>query len=154
MTADRSLVESIMAEHPDLLQDMDNEDRSLLAKMCWETNQNIAAVRLMLEIGFPVGVPESNHGYSPLHNAAWCGNAEMVELLIARGHPLDMKDPAYNATPVGWACYSCLEAKRHPEGDFPRVLDLLLQAGAAYDKKHYPTGHEGLDAVLKRHLSN
>jgi hypothetical protein len=31
---------------------------------------------------------------------------------------------------------------------------LLLQAGASFDKKNYPTGHEGIDAVLKRYLGN
>ena len=154
MIADRPLAESIASDHPNLLSEMDNEDRSLLAKMCWETNQNIEAARLMLDLGFPVDVPERNHGYTPLHNAAWCGNAELVELLIAAGHPLDIKDPQFGATPIGWACYSCLEAKRHPEDKFPRVVDVLLQAGASYDKKNYPSGHEGIDAVLKRHLGN
>jgi ankyrin repeat protein len=154
MIADRSQAESISREHPDLLEKMDSEDRALLAKLCWETNQNIDAVRLMLDLGFPVDVPEGNHGYSPLHNAAWCGNAELMELLIERGHPVDVKDPQYGATPIGWACHSCLEAKRHPHGEFARVVDLLLQAGATYDKKYFPTGHEGIDAVLKRHLGN
>ncbi len=153
MMADRPSAESIASEHPNLLDEMDNEDRSLLAKLCWETNQNIAAIRLMLDLGFPVDVPEHNHGYSPLHNAAWCGNAELVELLIERGHPVDVKDPEYNGTPIGWARYSCHEAKRHPEGEFPRVVDLLLQAGAFYDMKNYPTGHDGIDAVLKRRLA-
>lgn len=154
MIADRPLAESIASDHPNLLSEMDAEDRSLLAKLCWETNQNIEAVRLMLDLGFPVDVPERNHGYTPLHNAAWCGNAELVELLISRGHPLDIKDSQFGATPIGWAIYSCLEAKRHPEHLFPRVVDLLLQAGASYDKKNYPTGHEGIDAVIKRYLGN
>ena len=148
MIADRPFAESIASDHPNLLSEMDNEDRSLLAKLCWETNQNIEAVRLMLDLGFPVDVPEHNHGYTPLHNAAWCGNAELVELLIAVGHPLDIKDPQFGATPIGWAIYSCLEAKRHPEDLFPRVVELLLRAGASFDKKNYPTGHEGVDGVL------
>jgi ankyrin repeat protein len=152
MTADRPLAESILKDHPNILGEMDIEDRSLLAKLCWETNQNIEAVRLMLDIGFPVDVPEFNQGHTPLHNAVWCGNAKLVELLIERGHPLDIKDPEYDATPVGWACHSCIEAKRHPEGEFPRVVDLLLEAGALYDEKNYPTGHAGIDAVLERHF--
>jgi ankyrin repeat protein len=152
MTANRLLAQNISKKHPNILGEMDNEDRSLLAKLCWETNQNIETVRLMLDIGFPVDAAEFNHGYTPLHNAAWCANAELVELLIERGHPLDIKDPEYGATPIGWACHSCLEAKRHPEGEFARVIDLLLEAGASYDKKNYPTGHQGIDAVLKRHI--
>ncbi len=154
MIADRPLAESIAGDHPNLLSEMDNEDRSLLAKLCWETNQNIEAVRLMLDLGFPVDVPERNHGYTPLHNAAWCGNAELVELLISRAHPLDIKDLQFGATPIGWACYSCLEAKRHSEDLFPRVVEMLLQAGATFDMKNYPIGHEGIDAVLRCYLGN
>lgn len=149
---DRPLAEELAARHPGLLDELDDEDRTLLARFCWETNIDVEAVRLMLDLGFPVDAPESNHGYTPLHNAAWCGNAELVGLLLERGHPVDVSDPRYHATPIGWAIHSCLEAKRHPEGDFPKVVDLLLQRGASFDERNYPTGHQGIDAVLKRRL--
>ncbi len=46
-----------------------------------------------------------------------------------------------------------MKARRHPEGDFPGVIDLLLSAGAPFDKQDYPVGQENIDAVLKHHLN-
>ena len=53
----------------------------------------------MLDLGFPVDIPEMNHGYTPLHNAAWDGNTDLVKLLIERGHPVNVPDPNYDSTP-------------------------------------------------------
>ena len=145
---DRSLAESLVARTPGLVDGLDDEDRTLLAKFCWETNLRIEVVRLMLDLGFPVDVPESNHGFLPLHNAAWCGDASLVELLLRRGHPLDRRDPAYNATALGYAIHSGVTARRHPEGDFPAVVRLLLEAGVPLDPHQNPCGDPGIDAVI------
>lgn len=152
MLADRELAERIVADDPFILADCDDEDRALLAKSCWETNLNPAAVRLMLDLGFPVAATESNHGYSPLHNAAWCGCDELVELLIERGHPVGLRDPTHGGTAISWALHSCLEARRHPDADFARVIDRLLRAGTPWDPSAYPTGHSQIDAVLAAQL--
>ncbi|MBL9169021.1 MAG: hypothetical protein JNN07_14870 [Verrucomicrobiales bacterium] len=150
MLADRAMAEAIAEEHPQVIAELDDQDRSLLAKSCWETNRNIEAVRLMLDLGFPVDVPESNHGYLPLHNAAWCGDAALVELLLRHGHPVDRRDPGYQATALGYAIHSCTQARRHPEGDFPAVVKFLLEAGVPLDENQFPTGHPGMDAVIDR----
>ena len=92
MLADRELATSLLAANPNLVDEFDGEDQMLLAKACWETNNDTEAIRLMLKCGFPVGIPEHNHGYSPLHNAAWCGNAEVVRLLLEHGHDPDLID--------------------------------------------------------------
>ncbi|MBX3747540.1 MAG: ankyrin repeat domain-containing protein [Verrucomicrobiae bacterium] len=152
LLADEALAQDIATRHPGLVGELDGEDRTLLAKFCWETNLNFEAVRLMLDLGFPIDVPETNHGHLPLHNAAWCGAADLVELLLRRGHPVDRRDPGYHATALGYALHSHLVAKRHPEGDFPRVVRLLLEAGVPLDKHQYPTGDPDLDEVIKAHL--
>jgi hypothetical protein len=59
-------------------------------------------------------------------------------------------DPRYNATPLGYAIYDCIEEKRHPEGDFARVVELLLRAGSPWDPSIYPTGDQRIDQVLDR----
>ncbi len=151
-SANRAVAESIAADHPEMVGTLDEEDLALLPKFCWETNKNIDAVRLMLDLGFPVDAREHNHGCTALHNAAWCGDLELVQLLIERGHPTDVRDPDYESTPIGWAVHSCTEAKRHPNGKFPEVVQLLLDNGTPFDAKYYPVGHEGIDAVIKQKL--
>ena len=153
MLADRPLAEDLARADPALVTELGEEDRALLAKSCWETNLNIEAVRLMLDLGFPVSAPEFNHGYTPLHNAAWAGDPRLVELLLQCGHPVSLRDPTYHSTPLGFAIHSCIEARRHPEGDFPAVVRLLLDAGTPIDAKMYPTGHDGIDAILRTKIA-
>jgi hypothetical protein len=141
--------EAIAKEHPEIVQELSDVDRELVARYCWETNTNYEAVKLMLDLGFPVAHPERSHGYTPLHNAAWQGSGDLVELLIARGHPVDIRDPAYDATPLGYALYDCLVEKRHPDGEFPRVVKALLEAGSPLAGVQYPTGNTAIDEVLR-----
>jgi ankyrin repeat protein len=133
--ARREEAKAIAAEHPDLVSRLGPEDLKLPALYCWETNQSYAAVELMLDLGFPVAYPERTHGYSPLHNAAWAGSADLVDLLIARGHPVDLVDPQFHATPLGFALHDCLVEKRHPEGEFARVVKALLAAGSPWEAR-------------------
>lgn len=118
-------------------------------RYCWEINTNYAAVKLMLDLGFPVTHPERSHGYTPLHNAAWAGSGDLVELLIACGHPVDTRDATYDATPLGYSLHDCLVAKRHPAGEFARVVKALSEAGSPLDGVSYPTGRADIDAVLR-----
>jgi hypothetical protein len=151
-TANRRLAQSVVADHPDTVRQLDDEDLALMAKFCWETNKSIEAVRLMLDMGFPVEAREVNHGCTALHNAAWCGDPKLVRLLLERGHPPNVRDPDHQSTPIGWAVHSCIEAKRHPDGRFPEVVKLLLEAGTPFEKKCYPVGNKAIDAMLKKHF--
>ena len=81
--ARRAEAEAIAEEHPEIVPELPDVDRELVAKYCWETNTNYDAVKLMLDLGFPVAHPERSHGYTPLHNAAWAGSGDLVEMLIA-----------------------------------------------------------------------
>ena len=148
----RAEAAAIAKEHPDIIPGLPDVDRELVAKYCWETNTNFDAVRLMLDLGFPVAHPERNHGYTPLHNAAWAGSGDLVELLITRGHPVDIRDPRYGVTPLSWALYDCLVEKRHPKGEFARVAKALLEAGSPLDGVNYPTGDAAVDEVLRAYI--
>jgi hypothetical protein len=140
--------EAIAEEHPEIVPGLLDVDRELVAKYCWETNTNYDAVKLMLDLGFPVAHPEHSHGYTPLHNAAWAGSGDLVELLIARGHPVEIRDPGYDATPLEWALHDCLVERRHPEGEFARVVKALLAAGSPLKGVKYPTGNAAVDEIL------
>jgi hypothetical protein len=150
--ARRAEAEAIAKEHPESVPELQGVDRELVAKYCWETNTNYDAVKLMLDLGFPVAHPERSHGYTPLHNAAWAGSGDLVELLITRGHPVDIRDPGHDATPLGYALYDCLVEKRHPEGEFARVVKTLLEAGSPMKGVEYPTGDAAVDEVLRAYV--
>jgi ankyrin repeat protein len=150
--ARRAEAEAILAGNPSIIASLPAEDLELLARYCWETNLNYDVVKLMLDLGFPVSHPETSHGYTPLHNAAWAGSAELVELLLQRGHPVDIVDPRFKSTPLGFAMYDCLVEKRHLEGNFGQVVRLLLDAGSPWSALCYPTGDASVDDVLKTKL--
>ncbi len=150
-TANRSLATDMISNQPDIAQTLNDEDWALLPKFCWETNKNIEAVRLMLDLGFPITTQEHSHGCTALHNAAWCGDPELVGLLLDRGHPPAIRDPQYGATPIGFALHSCLEAKRHPEGKFPEVIELLLEHGTPLEPDQVDIKHEGIRAVIRKY---
>jgi ankyrin repeat protein len=150
--ARRAEAVAITKEHPEIVDELPDVDRELMAKYCWETNTNYEAVKLMLDLGFPIAHPENCHGYTPLHNAAWQGSGDLVDLLIARGHPVDIRDPRYDATPLQYALYDCLVEKRHPEGEFARVAKSLLEAGSSVTNIKYPTGDAAVDEVLRPYL--
>jgi ankyrin repeat protein len=147
----RSEAEAIAARNPGLVGGLPDADLELPARYCWETNSDYEAVKLMLDLGFPVAHPERSHGYTPLHNAAWEGRADIVELLLERGAPVDVVDPVYQATPLGFALHDCLVTKRHPEGEFGRVVKMLIDAGSPWDRTIYPTGDRRVDEALARY---
>jgi len=148
----RADAQGIAARRPGIVASLPPEDLELLPRYCWETNTNYDAVRLMLDLGFPIAHPERSHGYTALHNAAWAGSADLVDLLIARGAPLDLVDPVFQSTPLGFAMYDCLVEKRHPEGEFGRVAKSLIEAGSPWDALEYPTGDARLDDVFLEYL--
>jgi ankyrin repeat protein len=150
--ARRADAEAIVARHPGIVASLPAVDLELLPRYCWETNTNYEAVKVMLDVGFPIAHPETTHGYTALHNAAWSGTAALVDLLIARGAPVDVVDPRYHATPLGFALHDCLVEKRHPEGEFGRVAKSLIEAGSPWDALDYPTGDARLDEVFMEHL--
>jgi ankyrin repeat protein len=150
--ARREEAEEIVREQPGIVAALADADLELMPRYCWETNINYEAVRLMLDLGFPIAQTERSHGYSSLHNAAWAGDVGLVDLLLSRGHPVDLRDPVYNATPLGFALHDCLVEKRHPEGEFAQVVESLLKAGSPWDKKVLPSGNPDIDAVLEKFL--
>jgi hypothetical protein len=137
-----------VAPRSGIVAGLTDADLELLPRYCRETNISYEAVQLMPDLGFPVAHTELSHGYSPLHNAAWCGDAALVDLFIARGHPLDLVDPRCGATPPGYAIHGWTVEKRHPEGQFACVVESLLGAGSPWDRSSYPTGNPELDVAL------
>lgn len=81
------LIERLQQAEPDLVVDAAGTNR-------------LAAVRLMAELGFDLGRVGD---VAPLHQAAFQGHRAMVELLLAKGASLGVRDNHHAATPLQWA---------------------------------------------------
>jgi ankyrin repeat protein len=65
-----------------------------------------------------------------LHWAAWHGNTRMVDALLQRNAPLEVKDVQYQGSPLGWAQHALGMNNPTPGADFPGVIAILQAAGA------------------------
>jgi ankyrin repeat protein len=111
-------------------------------------NNNAPAVRLMLAAGLPVDV-KGQHGATPLHWAAFHGNAEMVRAILPYKPPLEILDADFHATPLGWAMHGSQEGWYCRTGDYAGTVELLLKAGAKRPEKI--SGSEPVQAMLRSH---
>ena len=145
---DRSRADAVKAAHPHIVAALDDKDLALLSTRCSDTGYDIKAVRLMLDLGFPPVGGRGVRGFTPLHHAAFHGYADLTALLLRHGHPPDPVDPDEGATPLQWAVYGAVKVKKHPEGNYRRVLRLLLEFGAAVPDGLNPTGDDALDEIL------
>src|SRR6185436_12545420 len=92
-------------------------------------NNNLAAVRTMLAAGLPVDAL-GQHGATPLHWAAFHGNAEMAREILRFNPPLEFTDADFKSTPLGWAIHGSEQGWYCRTGDYPATGELLLRAGA------------------------
>lgn len=60
-------------------------------------------VRLLFELGGSLLAKGQHYGETPLHQAAISGRRDVVDLLLERGARIDLRDPEFDGSPVGWA---------------------------------------------------
>jgi ankyrin repeat protein len=103
---------------------LEDNDASVLAEAFMFACQVGAtgAVRWLLDHGVDVNAAPWP-GLTGLHFAVSAGRAETVELLMAHGADVSIKDGQHNATAVQWAEHN---ADAHP--DSPRILRQLSDA--------------------------
>jgi ankyrin repeat protein len=90
-----------------LLADAGEESRQIALALAAQ-HGHVAVVRLLLDAGENPDRynPQGYHAHStPLHQAAWANQMDVVRLLVERGARLDMKDTIYEGTPLDWATY-------------------------------------------------
>jgi ankyrin repeat protein len=114
-------------------------------------NNNLAAVRAMLRRGFPV-TGRSQHGATPLHWAAFHGDPQMTEEVLRHNPPIDAQDRQYQGTAMDWLIHGALAPWGFSTGQHGECARLLLAAGARVDEAALPSGHDGVDRVLREHV--
>jgi ankyrin repeat protein len=91
-----------------------------------------AAVRLMLDLGFPVEVRGGADGGTALHAAAYSGSADTVRLLIDRGADIEARDTTYDSTALNWAVVgSGFRPASNPRPDWVATAAALIEVGAS-----------------------
>jgi ankyrin repeat protein len=106
-------------------------------------------VRWLLDQGVNVA---ANDGMTALHNAAGHGHLAVVELLLARGAPLEAVN-SYGGTVLSstlWFAGAVLPSHAATR-DFPRMLASLLHAGARTDM--YPEMAQDIADAMKRDIA-
>ena len=95
-----------------------------------------------------VGVAAGNAtGMTALHWAADRGQLDAVRLLLRSGADLEARN-IYGGTSLGQTAWSAVQL---PRAAHVAIFEELLKAGGDVDAVEFPTGHEGIDAVIRRH---
>lgn len=143
MRGDRETVQQMLSADPEIVRRLNDEDRAMLIEAA--KLGRFAAVELMLTIGFPIDAV-GDAGATALHHAAWHGMHETVRLLLDHNPPLEFRDTSYQGRPIEWAAHGSL-ACRNPNGNYPMVARLLVDAGAELPDS--PWGSDDVVEVLK-----
>lgn len=138
-SGDEPTVNALHGQHHAIADQLTEADRRQAAHAARRNETQV--VRLMLESGLPVDA-RGQHNGTPLHWAAFHGNAEMTQCILGYGPPLEAVDADFHSTPLGWAIHGSLKGWNRAAGDYAGTVDALLQAGAKP-----PGGLGGSDAV-------
>ena len=136
---DEATFRQLLAARPNLAASLSDEDGKHLVRAAQSNNTN--AVRLMLAAGWPV-VVRGQHGGTPLHWAAWHGNAEMVREILRYHPPLDLRGDDHDLPALGWALHGSEHGWHRKTGDYPAVVDALLAAGAKLPENEFEVSED------------
>lgn len=133
LTGDGDAARDVAAAEPGLVDGLEPSDRATLVAAA--EHGNLAAVALLLELGFPIDTRrEDDDGATALHAAAWAGAADTVALLLDHGADLHARDKRWDSQPLEWALVGSGEApESSPAPDWVATVTLLLDAGASLD---------------------
>jgi hypothetical protein len=155
--ADEPAARTLLAREPGLLGRLAEEDLGLLVEAAVLDHRE--AVRLMLDLGFPIEAKGGVHPSTALNVAAYAAHVELVELLLARGADPEAVNH-FGGTALGALAWS----SRHDEGadvhargeedrqrDLVRAAERLLAAGARILPQHLANASPPLAELLRRH---
>jgi ankyrin repeat protein len=122
---DEEAARAALAGVPQIMAELTPADHAQLAQAIFFGRT--AAAQLMLALGFDP-LARGNDGGTALHMACWMGNAALADQLIARGVPINDRDPVHHSTPLGWAEFGA-EHRRADGADYPGTIARLRAAG-------------------------
>ncbi len=130
LRADRADVHRLITRHPGLTERLTGAQRAAAIAQAAEAGRT-AAVRLMLDLGFPADA-RGDDGGTALHAAAYSGSASVVTLLIGHGADIEARDLTWDSTPLDWAAVGSGEQPgSNPSPDWPATVRALIEAGAS-----------------------
>jgi ankyrin repeat protein len=154
---DESAARAMLARDPGLLTRLSEEERGVLAEAA--RYDRLDAVRVMLDVGFPLEATGGDYPGTALNHAAFGAYPELVELLLARGADPELENH-FGGTALGALCW----ASRHFDGvdmrdrseeererDRLRSAELLLAAGARIRPQHVANASPALAELLREH---
>jgi len=141
---DESRVEQILGHHPTLFARLSPFAARRIVGVA--VRSNARAVQLLLDRGWPANAALDN-GQTALHYAAWHGNLAMVRTLLAHNAPIHVFETQHGGSPLAWALHGSLHSWECTKGDYPGVVQALLDAGAEIPKPERPL--EATDEVLE-----
>lgn len=144
---DDTAAQSLLTRHAGVLNRLSAGQRRQVAHAA--RNNHTAAVRTMLAAELPVDATGQHRG-TPLHWAAFHGNAEMTQEILRYQPPLEATDADFHATPLGWAIHGSVNGWHRRTGDYATTVELLLSAGARLPDPGR-NASAAVQAVLRRH---
>jgi ankyrin repeat protein len=130
LRGDRGTAGGFVTAAPGLVGRLEDDELAVLVLAAEAGDE--AAVALMLDLGFPVGVRRPEDGATALHAAAYAGSAPVVRLLLDRGADLATPDGQWQGTPLDWAAVgSGYRPETAPRPDWGATVRLLVEAGAS-----------------------
>jgi len=125
---DEALLDGLLRSQPQLADTLSQWDRQKLPIAAKDAN--VAAVRLMLNHGWPVDGRDNEAGATALHWAAFQGHAELTREILSHNPDVSIKSLEYPGTALDWAIYGSKYGWHPDRGDYVSTVEQLLQAGA------------------------
>jgi ankyrin repeat protein len=146
---DETAAEKLVHENPEIVAGLSKAYQRQVAHAA--RNNNLPAVRIMLAAGLPVD-SLGQHQATPLHWAAFHGNAEMTREILRYNPPVEVRDADFSGTPLGWVIHGSENGWYRETGDYGATVECLLKAGAKLPQKD--GGTESVKEVLRRFRAN